>query len=113
MEVGAGPVNILSELHLTVMWWGGPEMCLADRDGCYGPSPPARTKGHTGRQAGHQGGKVMQSCITALCNSHHHLQGVELRLWGAGMGKCAEEEGLVFLTPLVLSAAHALFTAVG
>lgn len=32
---------------------------------------------------------------------------------GRGTGKCAEEEGLIFLTPLVLSAAHALFTAVG
>lgn len=72
-----------------------------------------RLQGQRDTQAGQQGGKVVQSCITALCDSHHHLQGVELRLRGAGMGKCAEEEGLVFLTPLVLSAAHALFTAVG
>jgi len=61
-------------------------MCLADRDGCYRPPPPARTKGHTGRQASKEG-KVLQSCITALCNSHHHPQGVELRLWGAGNGE--------------------------
>lgn len=80
-KFGAGPVNTLSELHLAVTWRGGPVMCSADRDGCYGPPTDCKDKGT--RRHANEDRKLVQTCttcITALCNTVVIRRELNLRL---------------------------------
>ncbi|KAA0708673.1 hypothetical protein E1301_Tti008073 [Triplophysa tibetana] len=77
-KFGAGPVNTLSELHLVVTWRGGPVMCSADRDGCYGPPTDCKDKGT--RRHANEDRKLVQTCITALCNTIIIRRELNLRL---------------------------------